>query len=179
MCQRLLNVRTLLVAALCVALAGCEPKERDTFAKESGKAWEHASKAAVTAWNSVAKKVAAITPDSTREAMDSARKAAEGAQKKLSGIPNPTPEIMKQVEAAKASIAKLNAAERLKDLQERAAKMVEDAKKQAENAGKSVEDVKKNLSTANENYQSLMKDVESARENYETTAEKVNKLVGK
>ncbi len=172
------DVRFFLLAMLCLALVGCEPKERDTFAKESGKAWEHASKAAVTAWNSIAKKVAEITPDSTKEAMDSARKSAEDAQKKLGDIPNPTPEIMKQIEAAKAAIAKLDAAARLKELQERAAQMVEDAKKQAENAGKSAEEVKKKLSDANESYQNLMKDVGTARENYEKTSEQVNKVLG-
>jgi len=172
-------VKFLAPFLLLITLAGCEPKDRDTFAKESGKAWEHASKAAITAWSSVAKKVAEITPDSTQEAMDSARKAAEDAQKKLSEIPNPTPEILKQVEAAKASLAKLDAAERFKKLSEQATQMVEDAKLKAENAGKSADEIRKNLEGANESYRKLMENVESARANYESTSKSVNEALGK
>jgi glutamyl/glutaminyl-tRNA synthetase len=172
-------VRLILLSLFALSLVGCEPKDRETFSKESGKAWEHASKAAITAWNSVAKKVSEITPDSTKEAMDSARKAAEDAQNKLGAIPNPTPEVMKQIEAAKAALAKLDAATRLKDLQEQAGMMVEDAKLKAENAGKSAEEIQKNLTNANETYQKLMKDVATARENYDNTTQKVNQALGR
>lgn len=172
------TMRTLGIALIALLVLGCEAKDRDSIAKETGKAWEHASRAAVTAWASLSKKVDEITPDSTMGAIEEARKAAASAQEQLSKIPNPTPEILKQIEAAKAAVAKLDAAQRLRDLQDRASAMVADAQKQADNAGKSAEAVRQNLMRANETFQKLQTEIQSASERYDQTAAELRRLTG-
>lgn len=159
--------RILLGLIACVALHGCEPRDREVIATEGGKAWEHASKAAVTAWNSVAKKAMEITPSASSEAMDAARKAVEAAKKQLEAIPNPTPDIQKKLAEARAGMEKIDAAATLKELQDKASGMVEAARRQAENAGKTYEEVRSNLKGANENYRDLQKRIDEAQKGYE------------
>lgn len=108
--------------------------------------------------------------------MSSARDAVEGVQKKLAEVPNPTPEIQKQIEAARASIAKIDAAATLKELQDKTRAMVEGAQKQAENAGKTAEEVKQRLEAASDEYRALSKRIDDANRNYEDATRRFDSL---
>jgi chromosome segregation ATPase len=168
-------MKRILVCVVGLAiLIGCEPKERATIVTEGAKAWDHAAKAAVTAWESVAKKAAEITPAASKQAMDSARAAVESARKKLEEVPNPTPEIQKKIEAARAGISKIDAAATLKELQDKASSMVESAKEQADNAGKTYNEVKSNLEQANAQYKALQERIRQAEEGYQKASEKLD-----
>ncbi len=160
-------------------LGGCQPKDREVIVRESGQAWDHAAKAASTAWDSAMVKIKEITPESTQSALDSAKESAVSLQKKLEGIPNPTPEITKQLEGARQSLAKVDAAQTVRDLQTKSESMITDARQKGENAGKSIEDLRKQLATANENFQTLQKQLAEARANFETANKKLEQLTGK
>lgn len=148
------------VVLVALVLAGCEPKERDAIVKDGGKALEHAGRAVSTAWNSVAKKVSEISPESSKEAMDNARLAVVDLQKQAAAIENPTPEVLRQVEQARAALAKIDAAARLRELQEQAAALAEQAKQQTEVGAKKLADVQEQMKSARETYDAASSELE-------------------
>lgn len=153
--------RTAILFVFAIALGvGCEAKDRDTIASEGGKAWEHAAKAASAAWSSVSAKVAEITPDASADAMQAARSAVESAKQELAKIPNPTPEIQRQLESARTGLEKIDAAAMVRDLREKAAAALEAAKKagaqageSAKKAAKEAEELQDRLSKAQKSYE--------------------------
>lgn len=177
--QRLGNwmKRFLLCAMGLALLVGCQPKDRATIVTESSKAWEHASKAAITAWNSVAAKVSEITPDASKEALAAARSAVDAAKKKLESVPNPTPEIRKKIEEARAGISKIDAAATLKELQDKSSAMLESARQRAENTNKTLEEVRTNLEAGNEQYKALQLRINEAKEGYRRASEALKEAV--
>lgn len=140
---------TLLLTMLVV---GCEPKDRESIVQDGGKALEHAGRAVSTAWNSVAKKVSEISPESSQDAMDQARLAVADLQKKAEAIPNPTPEVLRQVEQARAALAKIDAAAKLRELQDQAAALTQQAKQQTEAGAKQLADLQNQIKAAREHY---------------------------
>ncbi len=133
-------------------VVGCEPKDRESIVQDGGKALEHAGRAVSTAWNSVAKKVSEISPESSQDAMDQARLAVADLQKKAEAIPNPTPEVLRQVEQARAALAKIDAAAKLRELQDQAAALTQQAKQQTEAGAKQLADLQNQIKAAREHY---------------------------
>lgn len=145
----------LIVTGIALFALGCEPKAREEIVRDGGKAYEHASRAVVTAWNSVAAKVKEISPDSSDDAIAQARMAVLDLQKKAEAIPNPTPDVMAQLNEARASLAKIDAAEELKRLQNQ-------TKALGEGAG--------------EQYKKLQHQVDEARKRYDESVGTLEKL---
>ncbi|MCC7433306.1 MAG: hypothetical protein IT363_01375 [Methanoregulaceae archaeon] len=162
-----------LVVVFAIA---CEPKDRESIARDGGKALEHAGKAISTAWNSVAAKVREISPESSEEALSRARQAVVDVQEKAKAIPNPTPEVLAQLEAARAAIAKIDAAEKLRSLQEQAAALGADAKNKADRAADGAQDLRKQLEAGNERLKLLEQEIAAARESYDAAAKKLESL---
>lgn len=156
--------------------AGCEPKDRETIARDGGKALEHAGKAAMTAWNSVAAKVREISPESSKEALERVRLSVVDLQKKAEAIPNPTPEVLAQLEQARASIAKIDAAEQLRALQEQAATLKADVEAKAKAAGEGAKELREQVLVGNEKLEQLQKQIDAARAKYDETAKALEDL---
>lgn len=164
-----------LVLALGLA-AGCEPKDRESIAKDGGKALEHAGKAAMTAWKSISAKVSEITPESSKEAIEKARQSVMDLQKQAEAIPNPTPEVLAQIESARAAIAKIDAAEQLRALQDQATAIKNDLAEKAKAVGESAESAKSQIEAGNKQLKELQQQIDTARANYEEAAQAVEKL---
>lgn len=164
-----------LVAVFAIA---CEPKERESIVRDSSKALEHAGKAAVTAWNSLSAKVRELSPESSEEALSRARQAVVDVQERAKAIPNPTPEVLAQLEAARAAIAKIDAAEKLRSLREQAAAIGADVKEKADQAGKGAQDLRNQVAEGNDRLKFLEKEIAAARESYDAAAKKLESLTG-
>lgn len=160
---------------LVVAVA-CEPKDRESIVRDGGKALEHAGKAVSTAWNSVAAKVREISPESSADALSRARQAVVDVQDQAKAIPNPTPEVLAQLEAARAAIAKIDAAEKLRSLQEQAAALAAQAKDQVDRAADGAQDLRKEAEGGAERLKQLERDIAAARESYDAAAQKLESL---
>jgi len=170
-------MRRLWWLSLVVVFAiACEPKDRESIARDGGKALEHASKAITTAWNSVAAKVREISPESSQDALERARQAVVDVQKQAEAIPNPTPEVLAQLESARAAIAKIDAAEQLRSLQEQATALGADASDKATRAADGAQDLRKQLEAGNERLRLLQQEIAAARESYDAAAKKLESL---
>jgi len=132
-----MKLQISLLAACCgLIVVGCEQKDQDAALAQGQAVVSKAQTMAGSAWKSVSDEASKLSPDSGKQALESATKQMEGLKDKMSQIKAPTGLDSLKLESVKAEIERLRAALDLQKLKAELDERVVTAKKLKENTEK-------------------------------------------
>lgn len=109
-------MKTISAILIVLALAGCEPKERDNALSEGQQALDHAKAAVGPTVNSVAEEAQKAFDSGSKEAMIAARTQLENLQAKIAEESKPNSETHRQLARLHDEIAGIDAKIRVADI---------------------------------------------------------------
>jgi chromosome segregation ATPase len=167
------RIRVFVLGFLASGLVvGCTERDRDDAIDQGAAITKHVVNSTVSAaseaWERASAEAKKLTPDSGREALESAEKGLDEAKDRL--------QPGKRVKEAEAEIARLRAALDIDRLRLQMDAKVAEAERLKENADKSAEEVRRQLAAADRAYRDLNDRLEAAQEAYDTAKRKVDAI---
>ena len=149
-----------------LVLFGCEPKDRQELADVATHTAHQGGKALQQAWASLNDKLANMDDKSTRDDIEQAKKELSQIERKAEKG------ARSDWEAARLEIDRLNAAEKVQDLEKEVSDAWDKAKAEEQDAERNVADAKEKAKDAQDRASALQKDLDSAKDLYQTAATK-------
>lgn len=158
---------------LALAIVGCNERDRSDAQMNAGIALATAKNAASIAWRSFSDEASKVTAESGRPALEKAKQQTAEWQRELSKVKIESPLTKAQADAARAQMAKIQAALNLQNLQAQSKEMVEKATQSGKVAKQGFEDASRKLAEIDEGYKNLRARTEDARAAYDQAAKRL------
>lgn len=162
----------LIIPVFALALAGCEPEAQQGVQKHGSRALEEAGKAGQIAMQSLLKQAQKLDTNANPELRKKTQKAIDDMRAQMEKIPNPSPEVQKQLDGLRAAGERLDAQQMVSDARAQMEALV----KQAQKTGESIEDTRKKLEDADRQYQELKKKATDAQKRADDATKDIDNL---
>jgi chromosome segregation ATPase len=167
------NALATLTAA-AIVLAGCQTAQEEMQTRTQDLA-DQAKASLDQRFDKLKEDARNATQNASAQALAASRAKLVELQGQLANAPNPTPAIQEQAKWAEQQIAKIDAAQRVQDLEKQVQTKVKEAQALQQNAERSVQQVEQTLAKTDKAFRDLQMKLESAQKAYEDAAARAEK----